>query len=137
MRDIKFRRYSKLLDKFSMIDSVWDLNYQSWNKRDSHNMPISEMGFEQFTGLTDINDNPIYEGDIVESYHYSSGGVDYFKNHIIEWSDKFNGWFALNAESQDEEDGSVQLWVYVKSNKFSMKVIGNIYQNQELTGETK
>lgn len=89
--------------------------------------PVTLM---QFTGLLDANGVEIYEGDIVEQYHFTdTSGKVHKVLHQVTWSEKYDGWFCLNCKSNDENDGSVQLWVYSKT-EFS--VAGNIYQNPEL-----
>lgn len=82
----------------------------------------------QFTGLHDKNGKEIYEGDILQSYIHPE--IELL--HKIEWSEKFNGWFAknLNNKGKDYKTGDIQLWVYIQHNLF--EVIGNIYENPEL-----
>jgi len=87
----------------------------------------------QFTGLLDCNGVKIFEGDIIQSYHFTDENrKDYFLNHIVEWSDKLNGWFMRNGKDLIGNDGSIQMWVYMKSSKYTAKVIGNIHKNPEL-----
>lgn len=87
----------------------------------------------QFTGLHDCKGVKIYDGDIVQSYHFTDENrKDHFLSHIVKWSDKFNGWFMLNKQDLSGNDGSIQMWVYMKSSKYTAKVIGNIHQNSEL-----
>lgn len=87
----------------------------------------------QFTGLLDCNGLKIFDGDIVQSYHFTDENrKDHFLSHIVKWSDKFNGWFMLNEKDLSGNDGSIQMWVYMKSSKYTAKVIGNIHQNSEL-----
>jgi hypothetical protein len=50
--------------------------------------------------------------------------------HVIEWSDRFSGWFAKNVSAKHDGDGCLQLWVYSK--KGGIEVIGNIYAHPEL-----
>ena len=84
----------------------------------------------QYTGLKDANGVDVYEGDIVEQYHFTgSTGKGYSIFHRVVWSEKYGGWFCLNCTSNDENDGSCQFWVY---NKTPFIVAGNIYQNPEL-----
>lgn len=87
----------------------------------------------QFTGLHDCKGVKIFDGDIVQSYHFTDENrKDQFISHIVKWSDKFNGWFMLNKQDLSGNDGSIQMWVYMKSSKYTANVIGNIHQNSEL-----
>lgn len=85
----------------------------------------------QYTGLKDCNGVDIFEGDIVES----SVHTDIPLHHVIEWSDKYNGWFVRNTTATHEHDGSIQLFVYKKNYQFG--VIGNVHENQELLENNK
>ncbi|AHK11484.1 YopX-like protein [Shewanella sp. phage 1/40] len=83
----------------------------------------------QFTAVLDKDGTKIFEGDKVESYHFTdTKGKHHFINHIVTWSDKFNGWFMQGEYDTTGEEGSIQLWVYMRTNKHSAKVVGNIHQ---------
>jgi len=148
MRELKFRAWDKKTKKMREVESIgfgaisyMKDGYPVCNMigRDcitNEDMIIHrdspDFILQQFTGLTDSKGVEIYEGDIVKCYHFTDDSGHHFIKHIIKWSEKFNGWFAMNAKSKSDDDGSIQLWVYMKSNKHTTEVIGNIHQNQEL-----
>lgn len=91
------------------------------------NQTIDPKTAGQLTGIQ-IDGVDAYDGDIIEKLHFTDSEGDHFLRHIIKWSDKFCGWFAMNEESKNDDDGSVQLWVYMKANKCNAKIVGNIHQ---------
>lgn len=70
---------------------------------------------QQYTGLTDKNDNPIYEGDII---HLKFGELN--ANLVVKW-DKYMGLKYHN--------GGWTSLVHVDTHG---EVIGNIFENPEL-----
>ena len=134
MREIKFRAWSKLLNKMLSHE---DLNKTLKNLTKIEYiagifLPLnSDVEVMQYTGLKDSNGNEIYEGDIVEfldeEVNYSHCGVEYdeFINigKVIFSHDELMGWDITNRNMDLEE-----VWHY----REYIKVIGNIYENPEL-----
>ena len=76
----------------------------------------------QFTGITDINDIKIFEGDIAKYYNpYSKQ----WYTHIVKWDKMFAsfGFFTEDSEWCKEND-----WLKIEC----IEVIGNIYDNKDL-----
>lgn len=83
----------------------------------------------QFTGLHDKTGQEVYEGDIVASPHFiDAAGREHVLKHVVEWSEKYHGWFLANAKSMDGT-GSIQIFV---AREAELEVIGNIHENKEL-----
>ena len=113
-RQIKFRAWDN--KNKEMIDDVWQMTFgvSSWI------MPPSDMDEEiaevisdyelmQYTGLTDKNGKPIFEGDILKG--------DISDNETIDMvGDFFEGVYYLKKIME----------------KTGVRVIGNIYSNPEL-----
>lgn len=129
-REIKFRAWfdnGKAQDMFFVGDAYGTNHPLDCCRYAQDGQPVTLM---QYTGLKDKNGVEVYEGDIVEQYHFtsSSGKVNNIFHRVV-WSDKYSGWSCLNCKSNDESDGSPQLWVYSKT---PFAVVGNIYQNSDL-----
>lgn len=116
MREIKFRAWSKLLNKMLSHE---DLNKTLKNLTKIEYiagifLPLnSDVEVMQYTGLKDSNGNEIYEGDIVEFYSN-------VEDEII--TEKVEYHFGI-YRAGDYFVGKI----YNKC-----KVIGNIYENPEL-----
>lgn len=127
MREIKFRAWSKLLNKM--------LSHEDLNKtlKDLTKieyiagifLPLnSDVEVMQYTGLKDSNGNEIYEGDIVKI-------EDYFGDDIIGrviYDETTAGYVFHKGNERNYFQMTLDLEGYVHY------VIGNIYENPELLG---
>lgn len=90
----------------------------------------------QFTGLTDKNGTKIFEGDIVEGIAYSGKFVG-----IIVWIDEIGGFGVRYKKRQEatawENSSILKCASKGRTDEFTAEIIGNIYDNPELIGETE
>ena len=95
----------------------------------------------QFTGFKDFDGKEIYEGDILE--YVSFRRDENKRREIVEFDEKCGGWYVHKQadtlsdvlfEQHNEEWQLKQN--YKPSIKHKVRVIGNIYENPELTQTT-
>lgn len=115
MREIKFRAWDKSNKEMFNVEII------DFQKRQVYKDTVSYCKFEnielmQYTGLKDMREKEIYEGDIL----FESFGEEYFK---VVFED---GSFRL-------ETGECSL--PLKEYAHICEVVGNIYKNPELLGE--
>lgn len=125
MREIKFRAWSKLLNKMLSHE---DLNKTLKNLTKIEYiagifLPLnSDVEVMQYTGLKDSNGNEIYEGDIVKI-------EDYFGEDIIGrviYDEATAGYVFHKGNERNYFQMTLNLEYYVHY------VIGNIYENKDL-----
>ena len=133
MRTIKFRAWDK--EKKVMIGSDYKHNKSKYTREDNDEVYenifflslslIEDLQFDykdrlviqQYTGLTDKNGKPIYEGDIIQ--HGSSQTIVSWEDYIDQdfyWGNAVG--FVFNFEPELMAMGS----------KLGFEVIGNIYE---------
>lgn len=120
MREIKFRAW----DKESKKMATWEELQVALDSNISWSEISNLMILMQFTGLKDKNGKEIYEGDIFQEGYYDKVKPILY---IVEWREK------------DASFGWKQI-VPVLTENFKIKdtkIIGNIYENQELLKEKK
>lgn len=136
MREIKFRAYSKELNRWMYGFYGWSMgkNYitEIINEYPTLSDPggcyietfkeVEENSISQYTGLKDKNGKEIYEGDIIQSFD----SQDYEITHIIEYSDEGAKFTAKHKGFGD--CGVSQKWI----SEFEKEIIGNIYENPDL-----
>ena len=114
-REFEFRawltKYNKMVNIYSW--NIWQ-EYFMCSEYDSE-FYLDETPIMQYTGLKDMREKEIYEGDIL----FESSGEEYFK---VVFED---GSFRLESEEY-----SLLLKDYVHI----CEVVGNIYENPELLG---
>lgn len=106
MRTIKFRCYAHASKEMFYPDSE-----DGWEISRGEITTIPNTTLMQFTGLLDIDKNPIYEGDIVKINYKST---PQFRIQVVEWRSNSAGQ-GFNVRPTG-----------------NYKIIGNIYQNSEL-----
>ena len=131
MREIKFQFLYKGLP-FSGANEGFNWHKKVYSLDQLIEKPLSQLSDahgqseliakRQYTGLKDKNGKEIYEGDIVEQD----------KNCM------FNDGKLINMVSFDGRDKFVSGFcsLYQAVNSFNAVVIGNIYENPELIGDT-
>lgn len=125
MREIGYRAYIKDIKK---VVDIHDISFLQENIgfTDPKNTRYSYRNFDeielmQFTGLTDKNGKPIYDGDILQLCNATYPCEIYWSG--ISWAIKRNG------KRVEYSHGSSLV-----INCEKMQVIGNIYDNPELLG---
>lgn len=129
MREIKFRAWHPLAQKMATIDALDFMldSYRAHAGKSSGSGHLADIELMQYTGLTDRQGKEIYEGDIVKSETDTFHGAVFFENgcfwvrecmsHVDE---------GLYDDREKETRWSINL---------NWDIIGNVYEDPELTGE--
>lgn len=110
-REIKFRAWNTIEKKYIPNGVVWHWELGR-NENDVESYPL-----EQYTGIKDVNDVEVYEGDVLKD-EYNNFGVVKFEY----------GRFIVHESGQDTD---LQMWL---SDCYG-QVSGNVHENPELLGE--
>lgn len=116
MREIKFRIWLKLYKKMEYVTLLEIAQDREgiYDERIGESIPIM-----QYTGLKDIKDKEIYEGDIIKSDLLAES------SKVIFFIGCFFAWSAPLANFLDTHKDNI-------SKGYNIEVIGNIYENPEL-----
>ena len=120
-RTIKFRAWDNFnKEMMNDFNCYADFNYGVLTARGSS---AGQFTLMQFTGLTDKNGKEIYEGDVVEYYDSTT----MYLTAEVKWL--HCGW-SIQSDGMDGDD--IELGDFELPGG-SIEVIGNIYENPELT----
>ena len=144
MREIKFRGFSKELNSwvYGFLQEVdvegVGYSYIFWQGNTTF---VEANSVGQFTSFKDFDGKEIYEGDILEYVSFRRN--ENKRKEIVEFDEKCGGWYVHKQadalcnvlfEQHDEEWQKKQN--FKPSPKHKVRVIGNIYENPELTQTT-
>jgi hypothetical protein len=141
MRQIKFRAWDKKREIMLAVDNL-DINECEILLRAEHSyIPISNVEIMQKLSLKDFNDNPIYEGDILEKRAYD--GQEYTLVSIVVWNGDGFCLETIKHHNPESIGDHYSLPHYSPpSSKYPSprplravdmpEIIGNIYENPEL-----
>ena len=126
MREIKFRAWlkeKKIIGKVLGIDILHkEIYFSNENINCYEYTEFKDIELMQYTGLKDMREKEIYEGDIVKLR----------ANHGIGVVKYYDEWGAFVVEYIKPRPLAVLGMNYYKED---IEVLGNIYQNPELLGE--
>ena len=127
-RQLKFRVWDKLAERMiyphndNQQHFIIDLNGRF------HNLQNGSGGddyvIQQYTGLTDNNDDPIYEGDILKNHYDVSNNII---GQVLYESDHGGYIFQWKRRGQDYKITNLNCDVAFKS-----VIVGNIFEHKEV-----
>ena len=129
MREIKFRAWDKVKQKWCnyMINNgtvyFMDNNTGCWHG--NYLGRYNDFDLMEYTGIKDINNVEIFEGDIVE---ISKENSDFKEISVVKF-DKYSSSFVLVV--QDDDCGYLS-YDFLYCDRIFYKVIGNIYEHKDL-----
>jgi uncharacterized phage protein (TIGR01671 family) len=140
-REIKFRAWDKELKCYVENNTDYS-NRKGWNVGEFAITPNGVFRFfesqeggmstfdvpvvlMQYTGLKDKNGTEIYEGDVVRFFNIDDEAIDTFE---VKWH-PFGGYFAPDSYGGDYCPALGD----TDSDEHKLEIIGNIYENPELT----
>lgn len=125
MQTLKLRAWHKELKRMYPVLSIEQIDTKHMRAYSSQGdiFSINEIELMQWTGLHDIYDNPIFDGDIVKHIHMPIADC-YIVRHI-----GLEGRYAMFG-IKNKMEGVFKFTEYALSAMF--EIIGNIYENHEL-----
>ena len=143
MREIKFRAWDNFNNRMIQNDRILKICFVRSNHipclvvysnrnienhteiREDDKQYCNEFELMQYTGLKDKNGKEIYEGDIVEAWSEGEKAIGKVKQRI-------DGlWLMYPAWQSGKSWGLMPN----KERKTTVKIIGNIYENENLIGD--
>ena len=128
MREIKFRAWDKVEKVMYDVNDIEGLTQNTiYTLRKGityHDRYEDEVEIMQYTGLKDKHGKEIWEGDVLK-----------VKDKVAElvWSERYA---AFLAERKRDFNHTEFTWLEKDIGKEDYEVIGNIYMNPDLLGET-
>ena len=151
MREIKFRAWHKEKKIISEVLGIDILHKEIFfSNGDVDYCEISDFKYielMQYTGMKDVTEKEIYEGDVVKLIHtgieISADRLEDLKRFvgIIKYE---NGIFKIVKTEKSlieskyfEMEQKKVSEIFIYSKLYDLEVVGNIYENPELLGENK
>ena len=124
MRKILFRGKDKKTNEWSYGSLMCFHGYQIYDNTRGSWVSVKGETIGQYTGLTDKNDNKVFEGDILKV-------LDCFDNEVIYLIDYKDSAFCANQKGVNFST----LLSNFNSGEYCIEIIGNIFDNPELLEE--
>lgn len=126
----KFRVWNKEEKRFINFGDMPNREIEfNFDPKDNYFLIECDPGkynIQQHTGIFDINDKPIYEGDIVETWKFKT---DITQLSVIVWNEARCGFRLYDIDKYLRDiHNSPQSMVNVTT----IEVVGNVYENPEL-----